>query len=59
MDNNKEQREFLGNFNFVKDPTDNSKRSVGVNTLYVRRKGCSYFLLDMNNNFESKEDNPV
>ena len=59
MDKNKEQREFLGKFNYVKDLTDNPKRGVGVNTLYVRRKGCSYFLLDMNNYSESKEDNPI
>src|SRR4051812_18058096 len=59
MNNNKEQREFFGNFNFVKDPTDNPKRGIGTNTLYIRRKGCSYFLLDMNNNFEGKEDNLV
>src|SRR5215213_5672534 len=59
MDNNKEQCEFIDNFNFIKDPTNNPKRGVGINTLYVRRKGCSYFLLDMNNNFEGKEDNSV
>src|SRR5215471_6064531 len=49
-------RNFIGVLKFEKDKSTNPKRGVGVNTLYTRRKGNSYFLLDMKHSRMDDED---
>ena len=50
MDNkNKESSEFACEFEFNKDVYKLPKKGVGANTLYTKRKGNTYYLLEMNN----------